>query len=84
MVIGFQVSIILSIQQLMAGGKSDGIETQIVYQSDVIEQYQWFTDVLLSLASNLLPPLPGIMITGLNPCTNCNKNRRNNIIIRTT
>ena len=57
----------LSTQQFMAGGKSDATESQSVYQSEVLEQYQWFTDGLLSLASNLLPPVPGIMITGLNP-----------------
>ena len=51
---------ILSTQQLMAGGKSDATDSQSVYQSDVFEQYQWFTAGLFSLASNLLPPVPGI------------------------
>ena len=51
----------------MAGGKSEATESHNVYQSEVAEQYQWFTEGLLSLASNLLPPVPGIMITGLNP-----------------
>ena len=62
---------ILSTQQLIAGSKSDATESQRVYQSEFFEQYQWFTDGLLSLASNLLPPVPGIMITGLNPFDPC-------------
>ena len=56
----------------MAGGKSDATESHNVYQSEVAEQYQWFTEGLLSLASNLLPPVPGIIITGLNPSISCN------------
>ena len=33
-------SIILSTQQLIAGGNRDGTESHNVYQSDVLEQYQ--------------------------------------------
>ena len=56
----------------MAGGKSEATESHNVYQSEVAEQYQWFTEGLLSLASNLLPPVPGTMITGLNPSISWN------------
>ena len=56
----------------MAGGKSEATESHNVYQSEVAEQYQWFTEGLFSLASNLLPPVPGTIITGLNPLISCN------------
>ena len=65
LVFGSHKSMILSTQQLMAGGKSDATDSQSVYHSDVFEQYQWFTAGLFSLASNLLPPVPGMIITGL-------------------
>ena len=75
-------SIILSTQQLIAGGKRDGTESHNVYQSDVLEQYQWFTEGLFNFASNLLPPVPGIMITGLNPRVKCSPNISKNKVTK--